>query len=129
MELGARQQLFKPRGLDFCVAEAERADGFPKEDGFARFYFDHSKGKVGAGQLQGNCRRPTAGAGIEQGSSILWDVSCGDDRFDYQAVNRRIVAFRCESKSREVDLGVPLREELIVGFKAVDQGGLKRYSR
>src|SRR6187401_3626082 len=62
MELRAWEKLFKSCRFDQCVAESKRANGFPKEHGLAGLDLDQSQRQVGAGKLQGNCRRAASRA-------------------------------------------------------------------
>ena len=77
------------------------------------------------GELERNRRRAAAGAGVEQRPRILGDVPRGDHRLDQQPIDRLVFAFRRQSERGEVDLGVPLGEELVVGLEILDESGVE----
>ena len=56
------------------------------------------------------------------------NVSRGHNRLDQESIDGAFLAFRYQAVSREIDLGVPLGEELVVGFKFLDKLRFERYS-
>ena len=103
----------------------ERANRFAQEHALAGLDFDHPERKVAAGQLERDRRRASARTGIQEGAGVFRNVARGNDRLDDQPIDRLIVAPRDQTVGREIDLGVPFREELIVGLEAFDQSRLE----
>ena len=114
------QQLFESRGLDLCVAKGEGANRLSEEHGFSSLHFHEPYVEVGTGELERNSRGSAAGAGVKQSAGVLWHVPRSDNRFNQEPINGLVRAVLGQAEGREVDLGVPLGQQLVVGFEAVN---------
>lgn len=128
VEFGSWKEFLESGGLNLGVAEREGPNGFAQEHGFARLDFDHPQAEIRTRKLERDRWRAAAGSRVEQSSSILGDISRCHHGLDQEAIDRIVLSLRRQPEGGEVDLRVPLGQELVVRLEILGEGCVERDS-
>jgi len=104
---------------DHCGGEAQLASRFPQKHGLPCLDFHHGQTDAGKGERERQGRRPSARTDVDQRPGTF-AVRRGQQRLDQESIEtfrRRIRKIQ----PGQVDLGVPLREQLEVNPELVNE--------